>query len=348
MTTVPTHGMQPAGGPSSPAGETRRPSLGQRLLSHPESGALLGAVVIFCFFAVLAGDSGFLSLEGTGNWVSAAGEIGIVAIGVGMLMIAGDFDLSIGSNIGASTMTFAVGAGYYGMSPWLAAILAIVVSLMIGVGNGVLVIKTGLPSFLVTLATLFIVAGLTLGITVAVTGNTTVSTNITGTPNAVFAGEWNFFSASIIWFIVIAVVAHVVLRHTAIGNWIYATGGDAPLARAAGVRTNAVKISLYGVAGTCAGLLGVIQTIAVQSGDVGRGANFQFTTIIAATVGGVLVTGGYGAVAGVMLGALTYGMADIGVFYTGWNSAWFQVILGSLLLVAVLSNDALRRKAMSR
>jgi simple sugar transport system permease protein len=336
-----------SGIPARAAG-VRRPSLGRRFAAHPEAGALAGTVVVFCFFAIVAGSSGFLTLKGTGNWISDASEIGIVAVGVGMLMIAGEFDLSIGSILGAATMTYAVSVGYYNLSPWLAAVVALAVSVLIGVCNGILVIKTGLPSFLVTLATLFIVAGLTLGITVALTGNTTVSTQITGPAEKVFAGQWNFFSTSIIWLLAIAVVAHVVLRHTAVGNRIYATGGDTILARAAGVRTNAIKVTLFAVAAACAGLVGIIQTTAVQSGDVARGADFQFTAIIAASIGGILLTGGYGAITGVILGALTYGMADIGVFYTGWNSAWFQVILGALLLVAVLSNNVIRRKAMSR
>jgi simple sugar transport system permease protein len=322
-------------------------ALARRLVAHPEAGAILGAAVVFSFFALAAGGKGFLSMEGTGNWLSDGSEIGIVAVGVAMLMIAGEFDLSIGSIIAASTMTTAICSGYYHWSVWLAVALAILVSMAIGLGNGLVVIKTGLPSFLVTLASLFIVAGATLGVTEGLTGTTTVSTVVTGTPASLFGGQWNFFAVSIIWWIALTFVAHVFLRHTAVGNWIFATGGDLTFARAAGVRTDRVKVTLFAFAAACAGLVGVIQTITVQSGDVGRGAQFQFTAIIAATIGGVLLTGGYGAMGGVMLGALTYGMADIGVFYTGWSSAWFQVILGALLLAAVLSNNFLRRKAMT-
>ena len=226
-----------------------------RLLTHPEAGAAGGAVVVYCFFALTAGDTGFLTFEGTGNWVSSASQLGIGALGIGLLLIAGEFDLSIGSILGACSMCLAICLGHYELGFGAAVLITVALGAMVGAINGFLVLKTGLPSFLVTLATLFIVAGASLGLSRYLTGVTTISLHVEGLPQRMFASDWNFFSISILWWIAMAGICHVVLKHSVIGNWIFATGGDVIQARAAGVRTGFVKVSLFVFVGICAALV---------------------------------------------------------------------------------------------
>ena len=318
-----------------------------RLVRYPEAGALAGAIVIFAFFAVFAGSKGFLSLTGTGNWLSDASEIGIGALGAGLLMAAGEFDLSMGSVLGAASGLFGLCVVQYGVPAWLAAVITLLAGALVGLINGVLVIKTKLPSFIVTLGTYFAVQGIALAAIKELTGVDPFTLNVTGATESVFAGTWHFFSVSIVWWVALGAVAHWVLRHTVFGNWIMATGGDVAVARSAGVRTDLVKLAAFVAASASAALVGIIQSVTVQSGNVASGQSYQFEFIIAAVVGGVLLTGGYGSVIGVFFGACIYGMADLGVFYTGWDTDWFQAILGGLLLAAVVTNTSFRRKAMT-
>jgi simple sugar transport system permease protein len=316
-----------------------------RLFRRPELGALAGLVIVFAFFAV-AGKHGFLTHKGTSSWLNTASELGVVAIPVGLLMIAGHFDLSIGSVIGASSMMVAIGSGVYSWPIWVAIIAALALGATVGLVNGVLVTKTGLPSFIVTIATMFIVAGLALGLSRATADTTAVSYEATGAAHTIFGSKWNDFNVSIVWCLAIAVVTTWTLTQTRFGNWIFATGGDVESARAKGVPTGRVTTSLFVMSGTAAALVGVIQTALYAGGNVTNGQDFVFAAPMAAVIGGVLLTGGYGSAIGVLMGSMIYGIVQLGVFYTGWDTDWAQLVLGLLLLAAVLGNNYFRRLAL--
>ncbi len=168
-----SHGaaMHPAAGPDE---RVARTGLLRRLLSRPELGAVAGTIAVWIFFAIVAGDSGFLSMRGTANYLEVAAQLGILAVAVALLMIGGEFDLSIGSTIGACGMILALLTVEYGWNIWLAAATSLVFALLIGAFNGLLVLRTGLPSFIVTLGTLLIIRGVTVGITRRITGRTVV------------------------------------------------------------------------------------------------------------------------------------------------------------------------------
>jgi simple sugar transport system permease protein len=317
-----------------------------RLVRRPEFGAFVGAVIVFGFFAV-AGKNGFMTEKGMASWMNTAAELGVLAIPIGMLMIAGEFDLSVGSVIGGSAMIVSIGSGYYTMPLWISVLLAIAAGAAIGFANGLIVVRTGLPSFIVTIAALFIVAGLSLGLSRGLAGTTAVSLSPSGSAQKVFGSQHNDFHVSILWWIGVAIAAAVVLNKTSFGNWIFATGGNRDSARASGVPTDAVKISLFVCTGVAAALVGVIQTITYQNGDVTYGRDFVFAAPVAAVIGGVLLTGGYGSAIGVLIGTAIYGIVQVGIFYTGWNTDWAQLVLGLLLLMAVLGNNYFRRLAMS-
>lgn len=325
-------------------------STGSRIagfVRRPEFGALIGALAVYLFFAA-AGGAPFLAPGGSASWLNVAAELGIIALAVALVMIAGDLDLSVGSVLAGSSMVLSISSGYYGLPTIVGIILAIGFGVTVGVINGILVTRTNLPSFVVTLATNFAVVGLTLGFTRLLVGSTAVSFQ---------ADEWakllfgtlidGKFETAIIWWIVVALAVGWVLYQSPWGNWIYAIGGDVVSARAAGIPVEKVRIALFAGSGFAAAFVGVIQTSLYNGSQVAMGQSFVFNSIIAVVVGGVLLTGGYGSPIGVILGTLTFAIVNQGIYYTGWNADWASLILGILLLIAVLANNSFRRMALT-
>jgi simple sugar transport system permease protein len=320
----------------------------RRFLLRPEAGGFISALIVFAFFAVMAGDNGFLSPLGTADWLDTASELGIVALPVSLLMIAGEFDLSVGSMVGASSMIVAIGCGYYSLSPWVGVVIALVAAIVVGLVNGFIVVRTRLPSFIVTLATMLMVTGGMLGISIALTGSTSISAPATGSAAFVFAAKWQEFHVSIFHWLLLTAIAAYVMQRTAFGNWVYATGGSVETARLAGVPIARVKIALFICTALGAALCGIIETLSFQNGNITLGSSYVFTGIAAAVIGGILLTGGYGSPVGTVFGALTYGIVSLGVFFLGWNADLTELFIGLLLLLAVLANHQLRRLAMGR
>jgi simple sugar transport system permease protein len=319
----------------------------KRLMTRPELAAVAGAVLVFAFFAVVAGDSGFLTTGGTASYLEIAAQLGIVAVPVALLMIAGEFDLSVGSMVGAAGMIIAISVSEYGLPLLVGVLLAFAVALGVGFLNGYLVIKTGLPSFIVTLGMLFALRGLTIGFARLLTGRTQIGLGDpgSGVMQTLFAGSIGDFSVSIIWWLLLAVVATYVLQRTVFGNWIFGAGGDPNAARNVGVPVSRVKIILFMCTAASAALLATIQVLDAGSADVLRGTLLELQAIAASVIGGVLLTGGYGSVVGAVFGALIFGMVQQGIFFTGVSTDWFQVFVGVMLLIAVVFNNYIRRRA---
>lgn len=324
------------------------------LMSRPEIGALVGAFAVFALFFAVA--PAFRNLANVGTILYGSSLIGIMAVGVAMLMIGGEFDLSTGVAATTSGLTAALGAWYFGLNVWVGVLLALVISLAIGAFNGWMLVKTGLPSFLVTLGTFFILRGANLGITRSVTGNvaTTSITDMDGwdSAKAVFAwnlrlGPVNIKMLVLMWFVLTALAAYVLLR-TKIGNWIFAVGGDDKAARAVGVPVTATEIGLFMFVGFCAWLLGMHLLFEYNVVQSGEGVGKEFIFIIAAVVGGCLLTGGYGSVIGAGLGALVFGMTQLGINYASWNPDWFFTFLGVMLLLACIVNLYVKTRADAR
>jgi len=263
-------------------------------------------------------------------------------------MIAGEFDLSVGSTVAASSITLALVSGTGGAPVVVGIVAAIAVGLLVGFVNGYIVTRTNVPSFIVTLAMQFALAGLTLGIARLVTGSTNIPVDADPVTKSAFgvliAGQ---FEVAIFWAIGIAIAVAWILQMTKYGNWIFATGGDTQSARAAGIPVSKVKIGLFMGTSFGASIVGIIQTLLYNGAQTGTGQSFVFNSVIAVVVGGVLLTGGYGSVIGVILGCLTFAIVNQGIYYTGWNSDWAALILGILLLIAVLMNNTFRRLALS-
>jgi simple sugar transport system permease protein len=317
------------------------------LVRRPEMGSLIGLIAVFAFFSIFGG-ANFVSAEGAASWLNVAAELGIVALPIGLLMIAGQLDLSVGSVLPAASMTIAIVSGHY-HAPMIVGILAALgLGLIVGFVNGLLVIRTNVPSFVVTLATLFAVAGLTLGFSIILTGSTSVA--LTSGPMAkALLGEFvsGKFEVTLFWWIAVVAIVGFILNFSRYGNWILAVGGDSVSARNAGIPTDRLTIALFMGSGLCAALVGMSQAILYNSAQVAAGQSFIFNSIIAVVIGGVLLTGGYGSVVGIVLGTLTFSVVNQGIFYTGFDANWASLIIGILLLLAVLMNNTFRNMALT-
>jgi len=324
----------------------------KRLLVRPELGALGGAIVVWVFFAITA-PVGFLSLKGTASYLEVSAQLGIIAVAVSLLMIGGEFDLSVGSMVGLAGVTMAILSVRYGLPLFASVLIALALALAVGFVNGYMVVKTKLPSFIITLGSLFIIRGVTIGTTRLITGRTLVSglSDVPGYELArvLFASKISIagvgFSVSIIWWLLVAVVATWVLLRTQIGNWIFGVGGDPVASRQVGVPVDRLKIGLFMTTAASAWLLATIQVITVKSADVLRGEQQEFFAIIAVVIGGTLLTGGYGSAVGAVLGALIFGMVKQGIVFAGVDADWFLVFMGAMLIIAVLINNFIRARA---
>ncbi|SBW17832.1 ABC transporter permease [Candidatus Protofrankia californiensis] len=316
-----------------------------RVARRPETGALIGTVAVFIVFAIAGGGKGFLSAAATAGWLNTSAELGIVVIPVAMLLIAGEFDLSVGAVLSATTVTISIMYGHFDVPLPVAVVVAFTVAFVVGLINGLAVVRTGLPSFIVTLATYLALTGLTLTIMRAITGTTILSLDPEGWVDTIFADKIGTLNASVVWWVGLTLLATYVLTRRVFGNWVYATGGDLQAARETGVPTDRVKVTLFVLAALGAALVGTIQALEFKGGGIDQGSSFVFNSIIASVIGGILLGGGYGSTVGAMLGATTYGIVLTGVYYTGWPSDLAQAILGGLLLVAVLANNVFRRLA---
>jgi len=362
--------------PTSTDERVRRVSPWRILLDRPELGSIAGTVLVFVFFGIFARGSGMFALDGVINWAQVAAYLGILAVGACLLMIAGEFDLSMGSMIGFAGVLVAIPPMYLGWPLWAAVIFAFVGCMALGALNGYLVVRTRLPSFIVTLAFMFILRGLTLVLSTSFANSTIVSgvgDKFAEDPviNALFSGttaHWLFTALAgmnlieklpsgdpvvggipkvLVWWLVMGLAAGFVLARTRFGNWIFTVGGDANAAKNVGVPVRRVKVSLFVLTAFCACLFGVLQVADVGSAAADRGLQKEFEAIIAVVIGGALLTGGFGSVIGACFGALIFGVVQIGISYTNIDSDWYRVFLGGMLLLAVLFNHYIRSRAAS-
>lgn len=317
-------------------------------LMRPEVGSLLGAIVVIVFFYITA--PAIRSLGSVSTVLYQSSTLGIMAVGVALLMIGGEFDLSAGVAVITSALTASMFAYQFTANVWVGVAVALALSLSIGAFNGWMLVRTGLPSFLVTLGTFLMLQGINLAITRLVTGNVATNdvSNMAGfdSAKAIFASTFTIAGAdvnvSILWWIALVAAGTWVLLRTPAGNWIFAVGGNAASARAVGVPVKRTKVLLFMTVGFCAWITGMHQLFAYNTVQSGGGVGLELEYIVAAVVGGCLLTGGYGSVVGAAIGALIFGVVSQGVVYAGWNPDWFKFFLGAMLLLATLVNMFVR------
>jgi simple sugar transport system permease protein len=308
--------------------------------------------VVWVFFAIVAPEN-WISITGVARILDSSSTLGIMAVAVALLMIGGEFDLSAGVMTGTTGLIAGLLATQVGMNLWLAMLAALVFALVVGYLNGLMVVRTGLPSFIVTLGTFFILRGANVGVTRLITNQVRVSgiDDVEGfaAARALLSNEIELFGTvfwtAVIWWIVLTILATWVLRQTKYGSWIFAVGGDANAARNVGVPAARVKIALFMTTAGAAWLVGMMSDVRLRSAVASQGIGQEFIYIIAAVIGGCLLTGGYGSAIGASVGAVIFGMARVGIVFAGWDTDWFFSFLGVMLLVAVLVNKFTRRRA---
>ena len=376
----------------------------QRTVRRPEIGAFIVMMIIIVALAIASNGKAFNAL-GLKNNIAIIAQLGIIATGAALLMIAGEFDLSIGPMIAFAGMSIAIMMKWglpFGLgeaTPFLAFLITLIMTLAFGWLIGTIVVRSGLSSFIVTLAFWFFLRGLTEVCFRLINQNT----NVSGLPDfkkeSWFAeqmgGEvfgWFFdawywigtkvsagleftgdmtksekldlinylsflninrkmeqwvtgFDARLLWFIIIAGAAWYVLARTQLGSWIYATGDNKESARANGVPVNRVKVGLFMFSAFCATIFATCQVFDTNSSDAAKGMFKELEAIAIAVVGGILMTGGFGTIVGVVFGAVTFGLVANAVFFIPWiDGAWFRVFVGTVLLAAVFANERIRKR----
>lgn len=317
------------------------------LFRRPESGALLGLIAVGIFFTIFGGQH-FVSAAGAASWLNVAANLGIIAIPIGFLMIAGELDISIGAMVPAGSMAMGIASGYFGLPIGVGIIITLGFAAMVGLLNGIMVVRTNVPSLIVTLGTLFATAGLTLFLSILLTDTTAVSLKAPEWAKAMF-GDFVGPSLQVIvfWWLALTAVYIYFLHYSPWGNWLLALGGDRVSARNAGIPTDKLTISLFVLSSVSAGFVGMCQTILYNSAQVSTGMSFIFNTIISVVIGGVLLTGGFGSVIGIFFGTITFAMVNQGIYFTDFDRNLSSLIIGVMLLAAVLMNNTFRQMALS-
>jgi simple sugar transport system permease protein len=323
----------------------------RRLLGRPELGSVVGAVAVFVFFAVAA--DGFVRAGSLSTVLYAASTLGIMAVPVALLMIGGEFDLSAGVLVTSSALLSSMISYQLTVNVWVGVAVSLLVTLAIGVFNGLVLTRTKLPSFIVTLGTYLMLTGMNLGFTKLIDG--TVSTKSIAdmdgfrSARAVFASSVTVggvdFRITILWWFLLVALATWILLRTRAGNWIFASGGARDAARAVGVPVTRTKIGLYMGVGFGAWVAGQHLLFSYDAVQSGEGVGNELIYIIAAVIGGCLITGGYGSAVGSAVGALIFGMTSKGIVFAEWNPDWFKFFLGAMLLLATLLNAWVRKRA---
>ncbi|MBX7469284.1 ABC transporter permease [Streptomyces sp. NPDC048491] len=335
------------------AGDERllRRSVWRKILGRPELGSVVGAGAVFLFFSVVAGS--FLQPSSLSTVLYAASTIGIMAVPVALLMIGGEFDLSAGVLVTTSALVSSMFSYQMTANVWVGVLVSLLVTVAIGAFNGFMLTRTKLPSFIITLGTFLMLTGLNLGFTKLISG--TVSTksiaDMEGFESAkkLFASQLTIGSVSlkvtILWWFALVAIATWILLRTRFGNWIFAVGGEADAARAVGVPVFKTKIGLYMGVAFAAWVSGQHLLFSFDVVQSGEGVGNELIYIIAAVIGGCLITGGYGSAIGSAVGAFIFGMTSKGIVYAEWNPDWFKFFLGAMLLLATLLNAWVRKRA---
>ncbi|HSR31623.1 MAG TPA: ABC transporter permease, partial [Anaerolineae bacterium] len=288
-----------------------------RLANSSEIVALISFLLFFVFFAIAAPN--FLTGMAMGNILTFASITGIMVVGVAMLMIAGEFDLSVGSIFAVASYVFALSMNA-GVPPVLAMVLALGGCAILGLINGLIVTGTGIPSFITTLGTMLAYRGIARalggGDFAQFLGERLLLFEVLNGPisflNQLFTPASNF-RLSILWFVLIAVIMALVLRRLPFGNWVYAVGGNPAAALSQGVAVKRVKITCFILTGLLAGLAGIMQFGHRLSVDPLRGEGMELVAVAACVIGGVRLTGGYGTILGACIGVLLLQMLEQGL-----------------------------------
>jgi simple sugar transport system permease protein len=297
-------------------------------------------VILFLVFTALA-PSLFPTKLTFVSILAVAAELGIVSIGVTLLMIGGHFDLSVGAVLGLTSYVAVVLMRDFGVHPVPASALAIMVGALLGFLNGTIVVRFRIHSFVVTLGTMLIWRG----VLIALTGGFPMTVKIPqGFKDAMSGPLLGGFRMSLLWFCAVALLATLLLVRTKFGNWVQARGQNENAARNLGVPVDVVTVVLFMLTSSLAALAGIIQVARFASVDALRGEGMELQAVAVTVIGGTLLSGGYGSVIGTVLGAITFGMIQVGLVLAGAPGHFFRTLTGVIVVGAVILNTSVARR----
>ena len=309
----------------------------KQVLVKPEVSTFIMFIVIMVGFYIA--NPRFLDERNIRIVMGITPEYIIVAIGIAILMISGEFDLSVGSVFALVPMTI-VQLTHQGFNIWVSIALGLSIGIIIGFINGFITLRFGIPSFIATLGMLYIARSLT---TVATGGFPPPFPH--ELPNELFVYQFDLFRASLYWSLLVAVVLGIMLHRSNLGNWIYATGGDVIAASSMGIKTNNIKMFCFVLCGFLAGFAGMIQTFRLEAPLPSQGYLLELESIAAAVIGGVSLFGGIGTVIGAMIGAILIRFLESGIIMARIDAEWFRAGLGTLIILSVVFNTYISRRA---
>lgn len=316
----------------------------RRLIARP-AGPILVVFLALQLVCIVGGllypdDFRYLSPQNLTILMKAVPILGCLALGAGILMIAGEFDLSIGSVYTLTAIVMAVQVGS-GMSAFLAAPMAILIGVAIGVLNGLITLRFGLPSFIVTLGGLLFWRGAVL------LYNGAVQVRFDPGPlfSGLFGGTLLGLNAAFIWFLALTVAFSLLLHRHRFGNHVFATGGNRAAATAIGIDTKRVKIIAFAIAGGMAAVAGILATVRVGSVQPGQGAGLELQAIAACVIGGLSLQGGRGSVAGIFLGVLLIHTITNILLLLRAPGFYLDMFIASLIVIAAIFNHLVQRRA---
>lgn len=308
------------------------------LLSRPEISALVMLLLVTLGFTLYAPQ--FFSFGNARVILFAVPELGIIALGTGILMVAGEFDLSVGSVFALVPMVIVILIGRYGIPPWIAILTGLGVALLVGYVNGWITLTFNIPSFVTTLGMLFIARS--------------IATVISGgfpppfpadMPSAIFVADLGLFRASMLWYVGFILLLALMMQRMNLGNWIYATGGQRQAADDMGIDTRKVKLFCFMLCSFLAGFAGMITTLRLRSALPALGEGLELQAIAANVIGGTALTGGIGSVTGFVIGTFLIRIIDNGLVMARIDANWFRLAIGTLTILAVILNTWLRARA---
>ena len=312
-----------------------------RTMRYSLTPPALGFIVVFMFFAI-AGPSLFLTASNLAVVLTTSTEVGIVVVGVGMLMIAGEFDLSVGSVFGMSSVLFAL-LSNQGINPFLSLLLVLIIALLVGALNGVITIKGQIPSFITTLGMMMFIRGLMLlrtgGWDVIYKSSDKLLLSILGGKIGDSGLRW-----SIAWFLALTILLFIVVEHTQYGNHLLASGGNSSVARHVGVNADRIKIGAFLISALLAGFGGCVHMARFTAADSTLGTGMELETITACVIGGISLLGGYGNMLGAFLGAILISMIQSGLILIGVPGYFYIGVLGFVLVVTAFINNYFARR----
>lgn len=312
-----------------------------RVTSARETIVFGMTIGLFALFTLISGGT-FASIELMGIMSISASELGIIALSVALLMISGEFDLSVGS---VSAVAAYVMAMLYqlGLNPFLAMAIAVGSGMAAGTINGLITVKFGIPSFIVTLGTMMMWRGIvSLG-----TGGQWIIFRVRETHPVFYSAllaDIGAVSAPLIWFVVVAILMVLLLNFHRFGNHVFATGGNREAARAMGININKTKVICFMILGGLAAFSGVMRLTRIRGFHALQGEGTALISIAAVAIGGTSIYGGVGTIVGTVLGVLIITFLEFGLIMAKVPGFWYKIILGMLIVAVVVINKVIEQR----